>query len=214
MFRNCEFTNCGLFGILFFESPGSVRNCLIDGSHGRGISMIRGGDNLFVTNSIVQNCATSGIVCEDYSRPTLVNNVIRSCGYNAVQLENQCRPMMLNNIITGPYRYGVHAERQSIPHLDYNDVWADLNDPETAALFLGHLLPDTISTRDGISALPGFSGATDFHLGAGSPCIDTGHPDPAYNDADGSRNDMGAYGGPAGGAVGRLQRSNRLMVSR
>lgn len=38
----------------------------------------------------------------------------------------------------------------------------------------------------------------DFHLQPGSPCIDAGNPDPQYNDPDGSRNDMGAYGGPGG----------------
>ncbi len=38
----------------------------------------------------------------------------------------------------------------------------------------------------------------DFHLAEGSPAIDAGDPDSAYNDADGSRNDMGAYGGPDG----------------
>lgn len=38
----------------------------------------------------------------------------------------------------------------------------------------------------------------DFHLQIGSPCIDTGSPSPQYNDPDGSRNDMGAYGGPGG----------------
>jgi len=36
----------------------------------------------------------------------------------------------------------------------------------------------------------------DFHLLPGSPAIDAGDPDPAFNDPDGSRNDMGAYGGP------------------
>lgn len=35
-----------------------------------------------------------------------------------------------------------------------------------------------------------------YRLLMGSPCIDTGHPGAAYNDPDGSRNDMGAYGGP------------------
>lgn len=34
-----------------------------------------------------------------------------------------------------------------------------------------------------------------YHLGALSPAIDAGDPDSAYNDLDGSRNDMGAYGG-------------------
>jgi hypothetical protein len=38
----------------------------------------------------------------------------------------------------------------------------------------------------------------DFHLRPDSPCIDTGNPNPIYDDPDGSRNDMGAYGGPKG----------------
>ena len=41
-------------------------------------------------------------------------------------------------------------------------------------------------------------GNNDFHLQAGSPSIDAGNPDPKYNDTDGSRNDMGVYGGPSG----------------
>ena len=36
----------------------------------------------------------------------------------------------------------------------------------------------------------------DLHLAAGSPCVDAG--DPAELDADGTRSDMGAYGGPDG----------------
>ena len=39
----------------------------------------------------------------------------------------------------------------------------------------------------------------DFHLSDSSPCVDTGNPDAQYNDVDGTRNDMGAYGGPNGG---------------
>ncbi len=38
----------------------------------------------------------------------------------------------------------------------------------------------------------------DYHLAGGSPGIVEGDPDPAYNDPNGSRNDMGAYGGPYG----------------
>ncbi len=41
-------------------------------------------------------------------------------------------------------------------------------------------------------------GGGDFRLADGSPCIDAGNPDPAYNDPDGSPNDMGAFGGPYG----------------
>lgn len=38
----------------------------------------------------------------------------------------------------------------------------------------------------------------DFTIRDSSPMIDAGNPDSVYNDADGSRNDMGAYGGPSG----------------
>jgi hypothetical protein len=38
----------------------------------------------------------------------------------------------------------------------------------------------------------------DFHPKTGSICIDSGNPDSAFNDHDGSRNDIGAYGGPGG----------------
>jgi Right handed beta helix region len=38
--------------------------------------------------------------------------------------------------------------------------------------------------------------AGDFRLRPGSPCIDAGDPDPRFNDADGTRNDLGPFGGP------------------
>jgi photosystem II stability/assembly factor-like uncharacterized protein len=44
--------------------------------------------------------------------------------------------------------------------------------------------------------------AGDYRLKPGSPCIDTGAPSSQYNDPDGSRNDMGAFGGPGAAAWG------------
>lgn len=35
-----------------------------------------------------------------------------------------------------------------------------------------------------------------FDINQNSPCIDAGHPDKLYNDKNGSRNDIGTYGGP------------------
>jgi hypothetical protein len=35
----------------------------------------------------------------------------------------------------------------------------------------------------------------DYSLASDSPCIDAGPPDPQYNDRDGSRNDIGMFGG-------------------
>ena len=38
--------------------------------------------------------------------------------------------------------------------------------------------------------------ADDFRINNSSPCVDAGHPDIQYNDTDGTRNDMGIFGGP------------------
>ena len=68
--------------------------------------------------------------------------------------------------------------------------------------------PDHTNIGDGdlrgingnISADPLFADPEngDFRLQPGSPCIDSGDPELIYNDHDGSRNDMGAFGGPEG----------------
>ena len=64
-----------------------------------------------------------------------------------------------------------------------------------------------------IAADPLFA-VQNFYLTPGSPCVDAGNPDPAYNDPDssgvarwpalgGHRNDMGAYGGPRASVLAR-----------
>lgn len=45
---------------------------------------------------------------------------------------------------------------------------------------------------------PRFVSDADLHLRVDSPCIDQGNPNPIFNDANGTRNDQGAYGGPLG----------------
>ena len=39
---------------------------------------------------------------------------------------------------------------------------------------------------------------TGYALRGTSPCVNRGHPDADYNDQNGTRNDMGAFGGPNG----------------
>jgi len=47
-----------------------------------------------------------------------------------------------------------------------------------------------------VNADPAFVNTTDFVLGPTSPGRNAGDPDPRFNDIDGTRNDMGIYGGP------------------
>ncbi|MFH1467982.1 MAG: right-handed parallel beta-helix repeat-containing protein [Pseudomonadota bacterium] len=59
-------------------------------------------------------------------------------------------------------------------------------------------MDDPTGTHGNIAEDPRFTDASggDLTLSAGSPCIDAGDPARAYYDADGSHNDMGAFGGP------------------
>lgn len=43
-----------------------------------------------------------------------------------------------------------------------------------------------------------------FSLKSSSPAVDAGHPDARYDDPDGTRNDMGAFGGPNAGPIGAV----------
>jgi hypothetical protein len=52
-----------------------------------------------------------------------------------------------------------------------------------------------------IDSDPLFRSELDVHLLAASPCVNAGNPAAALNDVDGTRNDMGAYGGPGGEAA-------------
>jgi hypothetical protein len=55
-------------------------------------------------------------------------------------------------------------------------------------------LDTTIITGDPLLSNP----PNNMHLAPLSPCVDAGDPSSEYFDHDGSRNDMGAYGGPGG----------------
>jgi len=65
-------------------------------------------------------------------------------------------------------------------------------------------MTDPTGTNGNISADPAFTSVSldgnpyndDWTLAGGSPSIDAGDPNAAYNDADGTPNDQGAFGGP------------------
>jgi hypothetical protein len=79
----------------------------------------------------------------------------------------------------------------------YNDVYNNAGGDYSG-------ITDPTGSSGNISADPVFATWTDnsnyadddMSLGATSPAIDAGNPSSTYNDADGTGNDMGAWGGP------------------
>ncbi len=96
-----------------------------------------------------------------------------------------------NNIVTGGER-GVGVWASENPIFQYNNVWDnDVNysgfTPDSTNLSVDPMIVNDDSTQEKL----------DFHLQMFSPLIDAG--DPNLFDIDGSRSDIGLYGGPFGG---------------
>ncbi len=94
---------------------------------------------------------------------------------------------------------GVSAGSGALVTLRYNDFWSNANGNTSGGL------ADPTGSDGNISENPLFASfaqdgapTDDLHLATGSPCIDAG--DSTRFDADGSRADMGAYGGANGAA--------------
>ncbi|MCP4634130.1 MAG: T9SS type A sorting domain-containing protein [candidate division Zixibacteria bacterium] len=167
-------------------------------NHGGGFQMTRCTDTKFEYNLLINNESSflGGAAFIDvnnnctFNNNTVVNNT-SEYGYQveggAVSLgfnDSDCK--VFNNVVVNNNGCsGIGKFDSSSDQIGYNDVWNN-----TPVNWLD-ITPDGTN----ISENPLFMGGDpfDYHLLFASPCIDAGHPDPEYNDPDGSRNDMGAY---------------------
>ncbi|HID10800.1 MAG TPA: T9SS type A sorting domain-containing protein [Candidatus Latescibacteria bacterium] len=140
-----------------------------------------------------------GIVGRSSSYLTVLNNVIMGT-LVGIHLWPGSSASVRNNIILdnrGPGRNGsgIYVDEGASCELFYNNFWDNDTDCFRVEGGEGNLRADPLFVDPGVG---------DFRLKEGSPCVDAGDPDPKYNDPDGSRNDMGIYGGPYADAFGRF----------
>jgi parallel beta-helix repeat protein len=143
--------------------------------------------SLSLSNSVIADYAGTAI-WGSFSDFNLVNNVFAGNGQDAIFLHDSTTAVIKNNIIVNNAGFGINGMESASASIDYNNVWGNAEDSFESFSVAGN----------NISEDPQFvnSDSGEFHLQAGSPCIDTGDPDPKFNDPDGSRNDMGVFGGP------------------
>jgi len=205
---NCIFDNCELAIIVVI----SVDTILISNNYLHDIYSlssaikIQNCDYATIENNIIINNRpdyrnTAGIICGGQS--TTRNNIIIN-GRVGIACSP---PLKYNNTIINQSAYGIittiggntinnnsisdcdeaiHNWVESRPAVKYNNFWDNNNVFFTPP-------GDTIGN---IYRNPMFVSGEDVHLQAYSPLIDAGHPD--WLDVDGSRSDIGAYGGPYG----------------
>jgi hypothetical protein len=153
-----------------------------------GISMTNGFP--FVHNNIIVNntAGTAGAFSiKQNSAPVITNNTIYgNTGVNGAFLLFNSHPTLVNCIIASEGNvFAIIASTATVSYSCLSGGYAGEGNIDEDPLF--------VSPTEGYGS--GYDGLTaDWHLAEGSPCIDAGNPGEAYNDLDGSRNDMGAYG--------------------
>jgi parallel beta-helix repeat protein len=148
---------------------------------------------VIANNLIVSNYCGGMYLNSAGSRAQVINNTVVANQGTGIDCEWGDTSVLKNNIVTGN-AYGITAYAAgTVPAISYNDVW---NNP-SGNYYAGSGGVAGPGPGD-ISADPLFdpTSPSRYALAAGSPCLHTGDPNPFYNNPDGTRNTMGAYGGP------------------
>jgi len=205
--KNSKFEGIGLVN----SSQATIQNNQISGNQGSGIFLVNSSQATIQNNQISGNQG-DGISLGHSSQAKIINNTLyknKETGINIYQCgDSNPSVEARNNIIThtekntdGTFGFGIGGRCLHDPgKLDndtfaYNLIWGNERDnTECGGMELCENFPGRIN------ADPKFVNPEggDFHLQPDSPAIDSGDPD--IKDPDGSRSDMGVYGGP--GACG------------
>lgn len=173
-----QFHCAGARAAEIFHSSGRVQRSTFD-----GVLHIENEDS-GSEGTVVEGSILYGGAAVVVSALDLKNSVVSGVGITA----NSGALKVVNSVVTGA-DCGVTLSRSSF----------------TAATsdFYGNALNvcgggDVVGSSGNIGVDPKFADAAalDFHLAADSALIDAGSTDDAYVDVDGSRNDIGAFGGP------------------
>ena len=214
-------------GVCIIDSSASITDAVIESNaadQGGGLWIDETSTVSFSLIELYDNTATDGAGIEvDGGSLTLVNSISAyntadttgggfyvidgtliatniTAAYDAaitggeLALSGAAQATVLNSIIG----YAADGEGISAPSGTtftgtYNNVYGNAGGNYTGTT-------DPTGTSGNLSVAPRFiSAATrNFRLLATSPSVNAGDPTASYNDADGTRNDQGAYGGPGG----------------
>jgi len=174
------------------------------------------GQAYLIGNTINERGAQGNITVQAFDTAIIsaFNNIIRDGAYDyyndnwAFYITSGARLVAINNVI---YNYsGWNADRAfglegTKTNLISCNIANAIQDSFIWAPFANNTVTYNLSqtgeengvlVQNRLNANPAFVDTTSFVLGPTSPARNAGDPDPRLNDIDGTRNDMGIYGGP------------------
>ena len=164
------------YGVDTYTSGLTFTNNLISGFRHTGLdlSSMPGGSQQ-ATNNVITNIIDNGF------------------DGGAIMTGTGSQSTIQNNIITNS-TIGIHKYNSTNVRSDYNLFW-QVQQLMSGQPFIGdsNIVADPMMIND---TVPRISGTYDYHLQAYSPAIDKGNP--SVQDVDGSRSDIGLFGGPLG----------------
>jgi hypothetical protein len=181
-------------GITWDASAVVVRNRI--SGYWKGIGSF-GDSRVVCSNNIVRDNLGWGIIATGTSYMDATNNVVYNNGNCGMAIwSDECTGRFSNNIVmkngwreqwvcpcVGMWNYGALYNFD----ISYNDVWGNKEGEYRD-------MPDYTDRNGNISVDPGFIDDREFRLSKDSPLRDGGNP--LLTDPDGTRSDIGLYGGP------------------
>lgn len=187
---------------LYKSNPIIIRNIISNNrsDNGAGIDCNNSSYPLIMNNIIDNNFATfrygGGILVFSGSFAIIENNTMvnNKTGYNccgrggAIYVSSSSTARVFNNIIAFNRALtsgsGIYCSEGGTVELGFNNAFNNSYvgcEPDSNSISLEPLFVDFENNN--------------YHLQDESPCVDAGNPKSIYDDVDGTRNDMGAYGG-------------------
>jgi len=214
---HCYITQVDSVGVLCErEAAPTITDCRLEGASIAAILCQFNASPLIRRNTIYGG-AGYGILARESSRPVVVNNVISEVGVSGIRLERMSNAVITNNVIAGSGYFGLFCSYNSSPEIRNNIIYRNGSIRTEGIGLKGELSSQPVVRYNGFAGNPvgdiSISNDTtldasnlrvdprfrdyagrDFRLADGSPLIDAG--DHGILDPDGSRSDIGAFGGP------------------
>ena len=196
-------------GPVTFGSSGdhsSISGFTISIPGGSGVYVNLGCDYVRIENNIISGCGSHGVDFHAHGGniyySSVINNTVSNNAGSGIYFYTHhsgriyiSHSLISNNIITSNNNYGITWHNSANGRFEdnnfsNNNIWNNS---------VGNISAVTVSSTAGnlfIDPLFVNPYTADFHLQSASLCIDAGMVSSTYNDPDGTRNDMGVYGGP------------------